>query len=78
MRFKRKIGWDFDWYAVDLTGSIALFASSTAPVPEILFEDEKKYLDVSNFFESLPKSTNAALSVLYENKKDSSLNKFAN
>lgn len=78
MRFKRKFGWEVDWYAVDSVGSVALFVSGFACVPKIVFADESKYLNIISYFDNLPISTNAHLSVWYESRKSQSLNGFAN
>lgn len=78
MTFKRNIGWEFAWYAVDSIGSVALFSSGFAVVPKIVFGDEKKYLKVVDYFDNLPSSTEASLSIWFESKKHLSGNGFAN
>jgi len=70
MKFKRQIGWEFDWYAVDSIGCVALFASGHAAVPGLIFEDESKYLKVINYFENLPDTTNARLSAFTKARRE--------
>jgi hypothetical protein len=78
MTFKRKFGWEFDWYAVDSIGAIALFVCGFTVVPNLIFEDEVKYLKIISYFENLPFFAKAHLSSGYESKKSKSLNGFAN
>ena len=70
MLFQRKnyIGFDFTWYGVDNSGSIAQFVTGYAPIPEKVFFDKKEYELVDNHFNNLPDFTETHLSSKYENK----------
>lgn len=63
IEFKREAfyGLGIDWYAVDITGSLALIITDELPVPKQIFSNENNYKELKNFFQKLPKITTSTL-----------------
>jgi hypothetical protein len=72
MNFKREefYGENFEWFGVDKTGYIAEFDSGYAPIPNAVFEDERKYQFLFRFFKELPEITSSRLTTKAQAEQD--------